>query len=402
MNHFFKLKRVPLSILCTFALALVCLCGCEQKKPKAPPPPPKVTVAKAVVRDVTNYVYFTGYTEAKESVNLRARVEGFLLNYSFAPGDMVKKGDLLFEIDPKPFAAEVNQAQANLEIQQAARELAEATLKRNESAFKEHAVSELTVLEAQAEYSEALAEVKGAQAALVKDQLDLSYTKVYAPVDGRISRNLVDVGNLVGGQGEKTLLATLVNYNPVYVYFNVDERTLMLFKKHNPQLGQYLKKAKKTPVFLALEGDNGYPRAGVAEYLDTKVDLATGTIQVRSIFPNQDLFILPGQFARVRVPYQIVKGALLVPDVALSSDQRGSFLLVVNSKNIVEDRPVETDTLINGLRVITKGITAEDRVIVKGIQRARPGAPVTPVEKVSENAKQPPAKNGEKKAQAAK
>jgi len=350
-------------------------------------------VAKPVIQNVTNYIYFTGYTEARKSVELRARVEGYLESFSFEPGALVKKGDLLFVIDPKPFEAKVAQTQANVQTRQAELDLARASLKRKESAFKEKAVSELTVLEARAQRSKAEAEVKGAEAALLDTQLELSYTTIHAPESGRISRNLVDAGNLVGAGGDKTLLATIVNYDPIYVYFNVDERSLMLYKHHNR--GQNLDAATgDTPVFLALEGDEGYPHQGAADYLDNKVDLATGTIQARAVFANEDLFIMPGLFAKVRIPYQEVEDALLIPDAALSADQRGRYLLTVNDKNVVEYKPVEIGALVDGLRVITKGIAAEDRVVVKGIQRARPGSPVMPEEEGNnkESAETRPAK----------
>jgi len=384
--------RVRSLIFYVGLLATVVLSGCSQEQQKAPPPPPpEVTVAQPVIQDVTNYIYFTGYTEARKSVELRARVEGFLEKFSFTPGELVNEGDVLFVIDSRPFEAKVDGAKADLQTRQAELQLAQATLKRKESAFKERAVSELTVLEAQAALSKAQAEVKGAEAALISAQLDLSYTTIRAPVSGRISRNLVDAGNLVGAGGDKTLLATLVNYDPIYTYFNVDERSLMLYKRHNRGAEPHATSEEKTPVFLALEGDEGYPYEGYAEYMDNKVDLATGTIQIRATFENKDLFILPGQFARIRIPYHEEKDAVLVPDAALAADQRGRYLLTVNSENVVEYKPVETGTLVDGLRVIRKGITAEDRVVVKGIQRARPGSPVTPIE---EGTTKQPAGNG--------
>jgi RND family efflux transporter MFP subunit len=390
-----------------FFLLFLSLFACRKEQQRPAPPPPKVTVARPVVQDFTNYVYFTGYTQARRSVDLRARVEGFLESFSFHPGDLVKKGDLLFTIDRKQFLANVDQAEADLASRQAELELARATLKRKESAFKQRAVSELAVLEARAETSKAEAQVKGAEGVLVNARLELSYTLMFAPVDGRMSRNLVDSGNLVGAGGDKTLLATLVNYDPIHVYFNVDERSLMLYKKtHKGSELESENDTQKTPVFLGLEGEEGFPHSGYMDYMSNEVDLSTGTIQVRGVFANEALFILPGMFARVRIPFQVLENALLVPEAALTADQRGKFLLTVNKENIVVYKPVKTGAALNGMRVISSGITADDLVIVKGIQRARPGSPVSPEEQAepakeekgsTENRKEQPEPEPEKK-----
>jgi RND family efflux transporter MFP subunit len=359
-------------------LAGLLLSGCnEEKKTATPPPPPKVTVATPTVQDVVHYRYFTGYTEAQKSIELRARVEGNLESFTFQPGALVKKGDLLFTIDPKPLEADVAKVVANLKTRQAEEKLADATLKRKESAYKQKAVSELAVLEARAELSKAKSQVQEAQAELVSAQLQLSYTKIYAPEHGRISRNLVDVGNLVGTGGDKTLLATLVLADPIHVYFNMDERSFLLFKNYFRENGKELRKDKVT-VDLALEGDSSFPYSGVGDYLANELDLATGTILARATFPNSDLFIVPGFFAKIRIPISDPTSSLLVPEVAISSDQRGRFLLTVASDGTVEYKPIEIGPLVSGMRVIKKGIKEDDRVIIKGIQRARPGAKVTP------------------------
>lgn len=363
----------------TVTLSTFLLSGCLEKEQQQAPqqPPPTVTVATPTVKDVTNYKYFTGYTEAEKSIELRARVEGYLESINFEAGTLVKEGDLLFTIDPRSFEADVEKAQANLETRLAEKDLAQATLKRKESAFQQKAVSELAVLEAKAELSKAIAQVKESEAALVSAKLQLSYTKIHAPVSGRISRNFVDVGNLVGTGGDKTLLATLVKSSPMYVYFNMDERSLLLFKRHFK--GEQ-KDISKTParVELALEGDTGYPYLGKGDYLTNELDLSTGTILARATFPNTDLFIIPGLFAKIRVPINESKGAILVPEIAVSADQRGRYVLTVKTDGTVEYRPIEIGALVSGMRVIKKGINKDDRVIVKGIQRARPGSKVTP------------------------
>lgn len=382
----YNLSVVSMAALCLMTMTL--LCGCKEKEPTTAhaPIPLTVTVVKPVVREVTNYIYFTGYTEGYESVEIRARVEGYLKGFYFRPGQFVRSGDLLFEIDPRELKAQLNEALANLARKKAELQLAEATYRRKESAYQERAVSELTVLEAKASLSQAEAEVKGAQASLDKANLDLSYTKIYSPVNGRISRNLVDAGNLVGAGGDKTLLATVINYDPMYVYFTMDERSLMLFKRHHADGkhddGKREKEGalKDVDVFMALEGDKDYPYKGVGDYLENRVDKSTGTVQVRAFFENMDFFIMPGLFARIKVPYSIEKNALLIPDYALGADQRGKYLLIVDGENKVGYRPVKTGSLVkDNMRVIREGVYKDDRIIVKGIQKARPGTVVNPV-----------------------
>ena len=370
---------IATSLILTACLTATFLSGCKEKNQQrpAPPPPPEVTVAIPTVQDVTNYAYFTGYTKARMELELRARVEGYLESFSFVPGSLIKKGDLLFSIDPKPFEANVAKAKANLDTRHAELTLADATLKRKESAYNQKAVSELAVLEARAQLSIAQAQVKEAEALLTSAQLQLSYTTIYAPEDGRIGRNLVDEGNLVGAGGDKTLLATLVNYDPIYVYFNMDERSLLLFKRHFRKEGIKEIAPDKIHIDLGLEGDADYPFPGLADYIDNQVDLSTGTVQVRAKFDNKDLFVVPGLFAKLRIPTHVEKDALLVPEIALSSDQRGRFLLTVKDDGIVEYKPVEIGALVKGQRVIRKGINKNEKIIVNGIQRARPGAKVT-------------------------
>ncbi len=371
------------SISCSIFLLIVStgllLGGCSKKEQEKqqPPPPPTVTVASPTVKNVINYRYFTGYTEAVKSIEIRARVEGYLESFNFQPGMLVEKGDLLFSIDPKPFETDVVRAEANVETRQAELKLANATLKRKESAYKQKAVSELAVLEARASLSKAISQVKEAEAQLVSAKLELSYTKMYAPEGGRISRNLVDEGNLVGTGGDKTLLATLVKYDPVYVYFTMDERSFLLFKNYFKEKGGDIRK-DTIDIDLGLEGDSGFPYAGKGDYIANQLDLTTGTVLARASFPNKDLFIVPGLFAKVRIPVSATKDALLVPELAISSDQRGRFLFTVTDDGTVEYKPIEIGALFSGMRVIKKGISKDDMVIVKGIQRARPGAKVTP------------------------
>jgi RND family efflux transporter MFP subunit len=316
---------------------------------------------------------------AIETVELRARVEGYLQSMHFSAGASVNQGDLLFVIDPKPFQARLDEATSDLAIRQAELELAETTLKRKEGALKDRAISEVEAIEARAQRNKAAAAVAAANATVETARLYLSYTNIYAPISGRIGRNLVDVGNLVGAD-ESTLLATIVKDDPIYSYFNVSERDLMNYQniKYNGDRGNGEKDV--IPVYLGLSNERGYPFKGHVDYVDNRVDANTGTIQVRAVFPNPDHVLLPGLFARIRVPVDIRENALLVPDSALGADQQGRFVLVVNDQNTVDYLAVETGALIQGMRVIKDGVKPGDRVIVKGVQRARPGIAVTPVD----------------------
>ncbi len=371
---------LPIRYFFFLSVSFFMLQGCNQDKPEVhAPPPPQVTVTQPQIKGIINYAYFTGYTKARKYIELRARVEGNLDHVSLPSGGMVEVGDLLFIIDPKPYESEVAQRIASLKTKQAEAKLAKATLKRKESSFKQRAVSELAVLEEKANVSKTEAEVMGAESAVTEARLNLSYTRIVSPIRGRISRNLVDAGNLVGSGGDKTLLANIVNYAPIFVYFNIDESSLMAFKEHNRDTKAAQIDRSRIPINLALEGEKNYSRQGFIEYIDNKVDLATGTIMARATFENTDFFILPGQYAKVRVPIGKVDNAILVPEVALSADQRGRFLLTVDNKNTVIYKPVQIGALQDGMRVITQGLDATDRVIMKGLQRARPGSAVTPM-----------------------
>jgi len=371
------LKRISRAGSCIAPLLMVAmLTGCRKEDEYAPPPPPAVTIAHPVQQTIIDHVEFTGSTEAVESVQIRARVEGYLENIRFEDGVRIEKGELLFNIDPKPFQARLDMAAADLSLSLADLELARTTLRRKEGALKDNAISEVEVIEARARRDKAGAAVEAARAAVVTARLDLSYTAIHAPISGRIDRHRADAGNLVGA-GERTLLATIVKDDPIHVYFNVSESDLMCYQRQHQQTPT--NGNGKTPVFLGVAGEEGYPHEGRVDFVDNRVDADTGTIQVRALFPNPDGLLLPGLFARVRVPTSAPHPALLVPERALGADQLGRFLLVIGDKNTVAYRTVRVGDKFGDLRVIESGIASGDRVIVNGIQRARPGAPVTPV-----------------------
>ncbi len=364
------------------------LFGCGEA-PKNVTPPPEVTVSKPVRQQVTRYLDYTGTVSAIESVDVRARVAGFLDKINFQPRAKVKAGELLFVIDPRQYQAMVEQAQAKLEAQKASLGLAQVEQEKAKRLESKEAISELKMLEATAKRDVAKAEVDKAQADLDDAKLNLDYSQVKSPINGRVARNLVDVGNLVGAN-EKTLLTTVVNDESVYVYFNVSELDLLpLIRKTISEDAGPAPDEKPTPVFVGLADEQGYTHEGRLDFADTRVDASTGTIQVRAVLPNPKGLLFPGMFVRVRVPISKAD-AFLVPDVAVMADQGGRYVLVVDKENIVHHRRVKVGQDVERMRVIEEGLTADDRVIVNGMQRARPGSKVTPEEAAAAPAPEPP------------
>lgn len=369
-----------------FAAALL-LTGCEEKNTYVEPPPPQVTVAEPVQQAVTDYLEFTGITAAVEEVEVRARVPGFLYSMHFVPGTDVIKGALLFVIDPREYEAELQAAEAELEGARAQAERARIELARAESLYKQQAGSEADVVNWRGERDIAEAAIIRAQAQVERARLNLSYTQVNAPISGRVGRNLVDVGNLVG-EGEPTLLTRVTQYDPAFVYFNLNERDLLraidIFRQKVQEKG--IDPAKDSdreagvPLQLGLANEEGYPHGGILDFGDSSVDPGTGTLQLRGVFENDELppRLLPGLFARVRMPMEERPDALLVTERAIGGDQSGRFLLVIDGEDTVEKRNIRMGQLVDGMRVIEDGLQPGERVVVNGIQRARPGAKVDP------------------------
>lgn len=366
--------------LAVLTVLLPFLTGCSEEQAKAsltPPPPPAVTVSKPLQKTVTQFAEFSGTTEAIESVTIRARVEGVLEKIHFSPGALVEKGDVLYTIDAKPYKTRLEEAEADMAIRKAELKLAKSTSYRRERAFRDKAVSEVAVIEAKAKLATAKAGIAAGTAAVKRAKLNLSYTRVKAPISGRIGRSLVDIGNLVGA-GERTLLTTIVQDDSIYAYFTVSERDLLRYQQ---QPDSPSPASKGTSVFLGFSDRAVYPHTGHIDYIDNRVDADTGTIRIRGIFPNPDHRLLPGLFVRVRVPVGNAADALLVPDTSVARDQQGHYLLKADAENKVRYQPVTTGALIENMRVISRGIVPEDRIIINGIQKARPGVAVTPTEK---------------------
>jgi multidrug efflux system membrane fusion protein len=338
---------------------------------------PKVTVSQPIAQKVVEWDEYTGRLEAVESVEVRARVSGYLESVHFEDGAMVKKGDLLFVIDPRPYQAELERAQAEHNRLGAKLELAINDFKRADALLKTKAISEEEFDTRSKAKREAEAAVEAAQAAVTAAKLNLDYTQIAAPIAGRIGRKLITEGNLVNGSvGQATLLTTIVSQDPIYCYVDADEQRVLKYQQLAVEGKRVSARHEKVPCELALANEEGFPHKGVIDFVDNRLDPNTGTLRARGVFPNPDGLMTPGFFARLRVTGRGEYDALLVPDEALGTDQSQKFVYVVNPQNVVEYRVVKTGPLIDGLRVITQGLQAEDWVVVKGIQRVRPDVKV--------------------------
>jgi membrane fusion protein, multidrug efflux system len=369
---------------------LVLLGGCGEENTYVAPPPPVVSVSQPVRQTVTDYIEVSGNTQASNSVNLVARVEGYLDSVDFADGTFVKKGDLLFVIEPEPYEAQVELEEATVAQQQATLTQASEEYARQQRLIRQNATSQAQVENWRAQQETAQAAVAEASANLEIAEINLGYTRVVAPFDGRMGRHLVDPGNLVGA-GSPTQLATIEQLAPIYVYFNVDEVDVLRVRASMRAAGRTVADLGPVTLGVGLQNEAGYPHEASLDFIDSDVDQSTGTLQVRGSIPNQDYVFLPGMFVRVRVPVGTTPDALLVPDRALGIDQRGHYLLLVDANDEVEQRPVQIGALVGDLRVITQGLGASDRVVVEGLQRAIPGNKVQPKEAPLTPPDQPPA-----------
>lgn len=364
-------------------VTLVCTVACGDKDTYVPPPPPKVTVTQPVKQKVSDYMEFTGNTQAINTVKLRARVQGYLEKVFFQDGDQVKKGQQLFLIQQNTYEAKLQQAQAEVLAQKANLEHADTEFARFSKLFQQKAAAQTDVDKWRYERDAARATVLAAEAKRELAKLDLGYTKVTAPFDGRIDRRLKDPGNVVGA-GEETVLAEINQIDPIYVYFNINEMDLLRVMDETRKKPPPTEKNKqKWPVFLGLANEQGYPHQGQLDFAAITLSPTTGTLLLRGIFPNPDGKILPGLFARVRTPVALELAAMLIPQVAVGYDQLGSYVLVVSGQNVVERRSVRVGALVKDMRIVEDGLQGEEWVIVDGLLRAIPGRQVSPVRKES-------------------
>lgn len=357
--------------------AITALAGCEQKNTYVAPPPPKVDVATPVQRTITRYLEATGNTAPIKSVDLVARVQGFLQSIDYQDGTFVKQGTTLFTIEPDTYKLKLEQAQAAEAGAQASLRQAEADFKRQTDLVQRQAVSQATLDTSTATRDNAQANLQQAQVNTRLAQVNYGYTKVTAPFDGIVSTHLVSIGELVG-VSSPTQLATIVAMDPIYVNFNVNEQDVLRIRAEAQRRGMTAADLKSLPVEVGLQTETGYPHEGHLDYAAPTVNQATGTLPVRGIIPNEKRVLLPGYFVRVRVPVDQQKDALLVPDTALGSDQGGRYVLVVNADNTVEQRKVQIGPVDNGLRVIESGLKPDDRIVIAGLLRVIPGQKVDP------------------------
>ena len=374
------MRNVLSSLLLSTAIA-VTLAGCagnqaaESAKAAAAAPAPQVNVAQVVERSVNEFEEFTGRFEAIERVEVRPRVSGYISSIDFAEGKEVKKGDVLFVIDPRPYEADYKRAKAQLEQARSQLSLAKSERERAVKLVQSHAISQEEFDTRTASSDQASANVDAAEAALDSAGLNLTFTRVTAPISGRISKAQVTTGNLVtAGQ---TMLTTLVSLDPIYVSFDDDEQGYLKYVKAAHKDGKAVDNESNT-VLVGLADESGYPHSGTMVFVDNELDPATGTIRGRAKLDNHDRQFTPGLFARIKLLGQDKYNALLINDSAVGTDQNVKYVFVVGADNKIQYRPVKLGPIVDGLRVIRDGLSQGETIVVNGLQRVRPGVAITP------------------------
>ncbi len=357
--------------------------GCRKQPAQAqnapPPPPPAVTVAHPIEHEVIEWDEYTGRLQAVETVEVRARVSGFIESTHFEEGSLVEKGDLLFVIDPRPFEVELEKAKADLASAEAQREYAKSVQRRLEEARTGSAVSGIELENSRRDVLEAEANVSSAEAGVRDARLNLEWTRVTAPISGRVSSRYVTPGNLInGGPGEATLLTTITSIDPIECTIDADEQSVLKYQRLSREGKRVSARDTPIPCYLQLADEEGFPHKGMITFVDNRLDPETGTIRAKATFDNPNGWLVPGFYAKVRIPGSGRYTATLVPNSAVGTDQAQRFVMVVNDQNQVERRNVKLGSLFGGLRAIESGVSTDDRVVINGLQRAQPGAAVTP------------------------
>lgn len=372
------MSHKPLRIMMLTAIAAVVLSACGEQTAQQGPAPsaPKVDVAQVLHERVTEWDEFTGRLQAPESVTLVPRVSGYIESVNFKEGALVKKGEVLFRIDPSVFAAEVARLKADLASALSAEQLATNDLERARKLFEQKAVSAELLDTRESNKRQTAAAVASVKAALLRAELDLDYTQVRAPIDGRVSYANVTAGNYVtAGQ---SVLTSLVSTASMYAYFDVDEQTYLKYVKLTAEKKRNDPRAGDNPVYMALANERDYQRVGMVDFVDNAMDKQTGTIRVRATFDNEDNSLLPGLFARLRTAGSGAYDSILIDDKAVGTDLNNKFVLVLANDGTVEYRGVTLGEKVQGLRIVTQGLEAEDKIVVNGMQRVRPKMQIEP------------------------
>jgi multidrug efflux system membrane fusion protein len=367
---------LPIAALALSALvaAIATACSNSQAAPIDTAPPPDVSVATVLSKNVRQWDDFTGRVVAVQTVDLRPRVSGYVDSVAYKEGQEVRKGDLLFRIDPRPYRAALDRAQADLERARSEAHLAQTQDARAQSLVEAKAISKEEFETRRAATTQGNASVHAAEAAVATARLDLQFTEVRSPIDGRAGRAMVTAGNLA--QADATLLTTVVSLDPMYVYFDSDEQSYL---RYNELARKGERAASRNAVRVGLSNETGYPHAGTVDFTDNQVDPTTGTIRARAVLPNPERMFTPGLFARVQLEGSATFKAMLVDDKAVLTDQDHKYVYVVGPKNAAVRKDVVLGRMIDGLRVVTSGLEPDDRVIVDGVQKVFfPGMPVSP------------------------
>ena len=344
----------------------------------APPPPPAVTVATVPARDINEWDEFTGRLEAVDAVEIRPRVSGFVRRVAFAEGKEVRKGDVLFEIDPRPYAADLARAEAEVEVARTRAELAARDVERAGKLVAVQAISKEEFDARTAGRAEGEAAVRAAEAQVATARLNLEWTQVRSPITGRVSNAQVTEGNLVqAGPPTATLLTTVVSLDPIYVYFEGDEQTYLKYAALARAGDRPSSRDTRNPVFIGLANETGFPHEGYVDFVDNQLNPESGTIRARAVLSNKDRIFTPGLFARVKLVGSGRYRATLIQDRAVGTDQDKKFVLVLKPDSTVEYRSVQIGRLVDGLRVVREGLKPGERIVVNGLQRARPGMKVS-------------------------
>ncbi len=379
-------RAYPLLLLLAGSALTVLVNGCSKSSAtQTPPPPPAVTVAPVERKEIIEWSEFTGRTEAIQSVEVRPRVSGYIQEVKFQSGQLVKKGDVLFVIDPRWHQAEFDRLQADVARARVQMENAKREADRTAKLLASKAISAEEADARLARYEEAKAALLAAEAARDFEKLDLEYTQVRAPIDGRVSRALLTEGNYVSGvAGNTTLLTTIVSIDPVYVYADVDEETLLRFNRLVAEKQIEADSEGRVPTELQLADETDFPHRGYIESFDNRLDANTGSILMRAVFPNSSGRIVPGLFARVRIPVSARQPALLISERAVGTDQSQQYVLTLTETNTVAYQAVKLGPVIDGKRVVRSGLRGDEKIVVNGLQRVRSGMSVTPQENVAE------------------